>query len=1136
MPLEHFQSWWTFVITLVNDHQSYRRRQHMRLPGSDLYWRFLALRALDSRRDSSLPLVTHVIPRHDASLPVPGPKKLKLLQKILSPENIHSLSPIIRTASDLRKFYFSSNHAASRLEDSERSMLISLFGTLSLTPNLANPFLNPLAAYMPYQSRRPWWGFIWKLITDQKAAVRKLNEHDFFWLVMAHMQTGNLSRLPLPSLLPLLLTHLHSDDRHRSPPTAQTLHDLYLISGRNRQKLDVEEHSKLITLFATLSSPAYVQDCYLSRMAARVPQKPGSSWWKFVIVLIRDKRQTKPLSASDSYWLVVARLHVSGHMSVVVDANRDNALRDARQRLIGLSTSKVLGGSNHEAYISFLLSAGRLSALEEAIGWLHVLMGRTRIVLPSVQALFWRAALDDRVISSTQMKESLLSIVTDHISLSRPKQTGDFCDGSLVYRLPTKAVDLLLHTSNYILPGDDTLDGLSPSQLIVKDWSHFLAHAMFRVDSPLEMRWRNLTFLAVINSPDASLPSVLPLLQMHEQTRLHPVDPRVLLLLSLLERLGEQHRLDSEFQPLVHQLWNRWNQVVSEHPGLHATLVRPILASFFAIAARMRDNWLCNKAITLASEKQWIWAFTFGDDHAQAQVQSLVSDYVCAAAICGEVSWERILRSVPRYTSFPQWHPMLVGRALLRMAPIDPVLTFDLYLAWSAHLAIPGDYVASMCQTYAQNGRVDISLRLLEKGNWTSLNGQHALVTVLVSLQRVKAPLEDVRVLQTLSRCLHAVVNAPHFLPKYNHGTILWIILKLIRRGNCAFALRLIRVVQNKHPHYFPPRDVENVVRLLLRRWDFTRALDLIKSYRNVFDRRTVSKWARLAAIALTRTEYHDVQYMRADLRALTHRARLLITEPEISRDPYLAMVFHYRLKRRHRGLRMRLVRFTTTPPGKHEPRAPSFIPALLVILGRFGWHRFERALEQLLPVLTDSQRTKIGNAVLCYWIDRRIGHVRLEEQLEITLSQLHKRIGFTPDRVTLNLLVKRLLRPHSFTKHHTRALFNLLVEDGYPVPPPWSRDRPPFVTEWTFEEPKNWLAPIRETVKDLPMHPRVVKRLYRLFFDKFRDKREQMNIDVMRQILRWLPKEDDKIWKERNWWRTGSSGEAQAGRGYGNG
>jgi hypothetical protein len=734
-------------------------------------------------------------------------------------------------------------------------------------------------------------------------------------------------------------------------------------------------------------------------------------------------------------------------------------------------SARVLGGNNHEAYITFLLSCRRPSAAEEACGWLQKLIKQTPIVRSSLQALLWQAVLDETVASLPVCKESLSSLVTYRLSARVPLPSNEDHDQLPQHPPPSNAADLLLRTSEHIFPRGIYVHGRSPSQIINQDWSTYHAQALFNADLPRETRWKHLTCLALANSSNVHFPSVLRLLQGQDQNRLHPLDIRVTILLTLLERHGEQGKLDTELLPFVHQLWDSWYQAARKADDLHPTLLRPIVASFFSLAGRLCDDTLRKRTFSVATPQSW--AYAFGDDHAREQVQSLVSDYIAASALCGRTVWEEILHDVPYTAAFPQWRAKLVGQALVRIAHMDPEVAFQRYNVWAGSLSIPDNCFAPMCRAAADANMVDHALSLLGNCVWTGPEAQETLMAVISALRRTRLPTNNTGLFWTLGGHLLTVAKISHPFPRHQHGHIFWLLSALIRKSQSPLAMDVMRAIYADNPLYFRRKDVNVFVHLLLHYQQYELALELVERVRDLFTRRTISIWARMTIVALAR----QPQNPRVTPRALSRRARDLVTEPAIVADPYLRVLSSFLTRSGYRTERMRLLRLHTTRVA--AARTPAFLHAMLRLFRMRSWRIMERTVRRVAPTLRERERTVLGNALLELWVRGRHAHVDSADALARTLDELGARIGFAPDRVTLNIIAKRLLRERKLGVRATKALFNALIADGYPITGGFSAERLPFEGVGTSGE----LVGLREAVRGQRMSfARVVRPFYRLF------------------------------------------------------
>ncbi|KZV68200.1 hypothetical protein PENSPDRAFT_687472 [Peniophora sp. CONT] len=704
------------------------------------------------------------------------------------------------------------------------------------------------------------------------------------------------------------------------------------------------------------------------------------------------------------------------------------------------------------SYIEGLLSLESEGASNEAIAWLCGLAHRRVVLEASIQRVLWRAILQDTALSEAN-KERLLGLVHSRIfevkliqALPAPAAESDDDDGvdtSFHKPPPLQSQDFLLRVSRYIFPTDSALDGQSPSQIVVKNWTRYLSQTMFDPKFSTSTRWMNLIHLAYANTPTAEVSQAVSHIRLPGQDggSLHPVDLRAIVLLTVFERLASRDQLQAQMGPIVEHLWRLWAMSVREHITVHSTLVRPLLASFFMLAGHLRDPALLNRMLDLSIDKSWIWAFDFGDDPAREQVRALVSAYIAASALSGQVVWEEIIAGVPSYAAFPQWVPSLLGAALARVACVEPERAAELHVRWGSHVALPRQTHAPVALALANAGRSDLALRLLPECDFRPVDALRAFGAVLYSLCKGRKTL-DVNAIDALSVTLKAAVETTT-IPSYMRGRFAWLLFQLIRAGQpyVDIAMQTIIAMQKKDLRFFERNQVGGLIRALLRRRYFKHAMTLLERVNGHYSRRAVSSWARTAVTAFVRTTHRDFVPVAKSLipsTKLVARAKALITHPEIKHDPYASVVVG------SLDLRRSWRQALALSSRRHEhrtDRSPAFARAIRVILTMRGEKKLMNLLRRLGSRLFVWERTAVGNILLRYWVNRRDRRMHNDGNIFATLEMLKIALGFKPDRITVNILVGRALRRSTCP---TRALFNELVRHGYPAP-----NGPPFDIPW---------------------------------------------------------------------------------------
>ncbi|VDB86666.1 unnamed protein product [Peniophora sp. CBMAI 1063] len=1044
-------------------------------------------------------------------------KALVELRHLLSNSNIHSSNPIKPTATRLRRLYMRCRLDPRLLTPKERSGLISLYGTLSLpvemTELLENP--HPLATHMRHLTSRPWWSFIWLLIQDQRAGGG-LTPEDLAWHFSALRATnGTKGRALLPpSLLSLASALLES-------PTLDAAYDFRHIYTRSASQLRWSErldHTELARFYGTLAFPADAQSVHAHPAAEKIKGQ-GHFDWSFVKTLLRDKRRVKELSPEDMYWVVVTRARGQGLAVEYVDPDVSSRLYDLRSQRIGAFLKELHDpGSGLASYIEGLLNLQTDGATNEAVAWICALGRRHTLVQPSLQHALWHTVLRDNTLSEANQNRLLgvaharLFEVKTAQALPAPAAESEHDDGidtSFHKPPPLQAEDFLLRVCRHVFPIDRALDGQSPSQIVVKNWTRYLAQIMFDPKLGASTRWMNLAYLAFAATPTTQIPQAVSSIRIsgHDNASLHPVDLRAVVLLTVFERLASSGQLQPEMGPIIERLWRLWALSVREHITVHSPLVRPLLASFFMLAGHLRDPALLHRMLELSHDKSWIWAFDFGDDPAREQVRALVTAYITASALCGHVVWEEIIAGVPNYAAFPQWVPSLLGAALVRLARVEPRLASDLRVRWGVHVDLPRQTLAPLALALANAQEPNLAIPLLPLCDYRQAEALQALGAVLLPLAHA-AEKPDAQTIEALSGALKAAAKTAD-IPLHMRGRFTWLLFQLLNAGRpyVDIATAATAAIQTRNPRFFDTTQVGGLVRSLLHRRFFKHALTLLERVNGHYPRRAVSAWTRTAVIASVRSGRRDfvpANRSSATSRELIDRAKVLITYPGIKRDPYFSVLAHDPdVRKRWRKALQLSSRLREYPPH----RSPASSGALRAVLAMRGEKKLMSAIRPVVHRLSKRELTILGNVLLRHWVHKRDRRVRTDGNVAATIETLKTALGFTPDRITLNILVGRALRRSTCP---TRALFDELIRRGYP-----SLNGPPFEIPWR-DRPQNVLSLLEEIPGRAMSYVKHVRPLYKTFIRAFARKGDLEGMRAVVGALKYAQEQHRLSFKER--------------------
>ncbi|TFY61047.1 hypothetical protein EVG20_g7200, partial [Dentipellis fragilis] len=437
--------------------------------------------------------------------------------------------------------------------------------------------------------------------------------------------------------------------------SARTLRALYLAACArgDMRKLSAGRLSGLISIFGTLSA-CNGPPVHMSQIYAPVTKHMDAHFfkprWGFVMQLVRDKANAeKYLLPMDMYWFVRAQLALAQVEGIVVDPHEDAELSRAREVYLR-SPFEHENIDAHLPYLYTLLRQQREGAAVELVGWLSVFLRRHIYSSPRFTKLLWDTVLSDIVKSSESLQDALLAAVWHRLNPNQPPEheastsqtdsqfarrstdstpshhASPFCDN---------AIGLSDQLAGVLFPDpSETPAGFcsgTPSQLHLREWALTHIRDMFYPNTglPLSARWRNLTLLALANSPSPELTQA-SLSSPHGTRKLVAADFRVVAILSILERIATPTTSsnDDQIQDFVRGIWSVWVEIVEDDRRVESAMIRPMVASFLRLAAATRDDDLRRACLRLCNTG--FWTFHVGDDHAKRQVQMLAAEFIVA--------------------------------------------------------------------------------------------------------------------------------------------------------------------------------------------------------------------------------------------------------------------------------------------------------------------------------------------------------------------------------------------------------------------------------------------------------------------------------------------------------------------------
>jgi hypothetical protein len=675
-----------------------------------------------------------------------------------------------------------------------------------------------------------------------------------------------------------------------------------------------------------------------------------------------------------------------------------------------------ISADDHVPYLKALLGLKKQDAAIEAIAWLCYLMKRDIYCTPRLLEVLWDVVLNADKAMSDHLKEKIMDVISQRLTLpvnfseearsrftslppeSEPDTTDKHFSSCLTASELARQVVRILFPR--VIP---TLSGTA-SQLAIQDWAHSETQRMFPPSAGIEFRWQNLVCLALANSRSSlhSL-STFPILQTIDRHQPSAVDFRLVAAIALIEHVTNAYGVSPDLHGVIHALWESWVDIANNDARAHRAVVRPILGTFFRIAARTRDVSLVTSCVHLASVG--FWQFDLGDDAARQQVQLLAVEYLAAAVVSGNTLWERIVAELPPHMVFPQWQPMLLSKTILRIARVDAQRAVEVFQLWRRYLPVP-DLSAPLGLVLVQEGRMDLAIPALADINFTG----PFLGAILRPLAKQRSRYIDLDLAAILAKALLNIFTSeapPQTTASRRH--VAWVLLALACSGHAPAAVSTFKNVYLRDPEFFSAKVVRAFLCTLLRHRQFGGAVEIANLFPHM-------DWRRFVLLGLgqrggsPRTERRLGPSVRP--RWLAHVVRSM------------------RLGRRHPAAG--LLRHWIT---RRSRTAADVRNGLKLLMYARGKSLAMRVYSRLCTLHDKGMQTALGNVILDGYVSytKSRGSRNVNSVLR-ALRLLVQEHDFAPDRVTTNIIVKAVLRwPAVFDAAHVRRLFDHLVSSGYP-------------------------------------------------------------------------------------------------------
>ncbi|KAH9902908.1 hypothetical protein C8Q73DRAFT_785532 [Cubamyces lactineus] len=790
--------------------------------------------------------------------------------------------------------------------------------------------------------------------------------------------------------------------------------------------------TSLICLFGSLSVSSPGERYTSLHGHRRLRDMPESSFgphWDMVLGICSDKRWLRrPLSTSDQYWLMRARLaRFEDHIEHSETRKAEQYLVAAEKCYLAIRMSSL----HPDLHLPFYNALRAVSTREtqDLTAHLATIISNPGYIHPSLRDLTYQAILTQNGVSSHSTQE-LLRAVVDRTS----KQPGGVSSppddsppaggrGTTFRQIPTSAVGLTIALERTIFAATNWV---GPQEL--RDWGATLAGRIFSAGGDevhlTGLRWNCLVLLALVRtrssewsgqSVEGAKDPVQRAAIMEWQTVCilasieNLVNPSVA---SAADVLAEE--IVQGFCGVLRKLWHDWTTIatsgVSSRPHYVTCL---IYASFLKLAGYFKDKTLvdaCRHHCTVVD----LWLHSESSCGSYSGLLALATEQLYAALVCGTF-FERALVDLVLCTTNMSILREAVDTAVARYSRYDPEHAQEL-LAWATHRGITpsSKAIARVGVALAQHGDSTYVDRYIADAR-LSHDERAQVITAYLRMFSThgRSFMRPGMVADVVSKAIELMgdVSAPQPLPKWVWSAM----LVLVRQGHATLAMSLVTDIASKHPSRISQAAYTELFRALLRHRHFKMARQLMACYAAThpamidgWKASAFSHFLRGGAAWIANTPYGHVR------RPLRIAASALRRRSQVQKPEGLSTI---RLP----------AAYGSTPDRVNAQRALQ----LLVRAGRF--HAAKKLYERVCRQESPEVRTFCGNIIL-HGLACQMPHTARQRVRSVahTYRILSTQYDFAPDRVTVNILLKALLQSKGLDATQVRGLFNAVLRLGY--------------------------------------------------------------------------------------------------------
>ena len=762
----------------------------------------------------------------------------------------------------------------------------------------------------------------------------------------------------------------------------------------------------------------------------------------------------------------------------------------------------------HIPYLRSLVFSNNSQCVQEVVLHLCDLLRRSVGPHPQLDAIFWQL-VSARGSTLSPQSRKLLCDLAFHRTRSYTAATAHSPVASQQVGAVGRDVLRMSHvTSEFaavLLPNSTS----HSSSAFINRWAVEQVRHILAPSHSLDTRWKNLRLLTMHLSPKGIPRQLL-------STNMEPLEPenilwRTALILDSMEKRLPREKSDrgpicEAIEKITHPLWRTFAGTAYEDRPINIT--RVFVATFLRIAAKINDGEILVASYQL-SQELGLWKYCAGDARAtKAQAIDGIVAYASAFVACHGQDWNQLYTIIQAAQPNPSWKSDVTNVLLRRYVSEDINVAHRLYLHSKREgIDISSGTLQAMFLALAANERWTMIIPLL---NDPSLSREHVEFLLAASLrifQVRRYESADTNVVKHLARTaynLYAEERPPasfKYPLRYFFSMMIW-------TRNASIAVKLITSIHKTAPEFFTIRLIRRLHIQLVRCREFASA---VKLYRELGGGVLGNQLRALDDIRHKLT----LKFLRSGAykQARTLDGRGPAQSSSITRREALVQAVGLRgfpsSSSIHLPVRLLVARART-----HGPTLRHAISTLVKYRRLYA----ARALYAKVRASLDPKTSvAIGNIILHgSLLKPGLRNGRLVRYVLQTKDLLAKDYGFVPDRTTINIILKALLRWKAMVDAgRVRRLFDQMVRDGYPVPDHWRRQHGvPFSSFPQGASAGGFSIPSLSAHISFSRH---VRPMYKMFIKSFFLRNDRVAARTVVGILKEVQRDEVKEREKRN-------------------